>query len=631
MSKIRKHLTVRSLLVYGIFFTTALAVYAAVNKPTILAYQDLTKTIKSEQQGLQYAVVAGTPWATQAAEDILNTGGNACDAAIAALLMLNVTHGEASAFGGVAPTLYYNNSTQTVKSYIGVGTAPAAANINHFKNQGHDYIPSLNIEAQLIPAGPDVITSLMLECGSKSFAELAAPAIAIAQEGFPMHAIIHRNLDLAWYQRLGMSFMMPSTADVWLQNGWLQALRLHQKITFPDLAKTLQQLADTETKALSTGKSSAEAIGALRNYFYQGPIAEQIAAFHKGNGGLISFDDLKNYRGDWEQPITLQLNEYTWFANGTWSQGIMEPLILNVLANSPLATMKHNSPQYIHTVTQAIELAMSDRDTYAADPAFTDVPLDLLLSAKYAKQRHQLMSDKAFQAPARAGEISGFGGKRQGYDTPLARKNVLPETSLIAMAQFAIGQDTSQLAIVDKQGNSVVITPSDFPKSPMLPNTGINLGDRMTQFRLDPENVNSLAPGKRPRITPHSAMIFKDNQFYMAISTPGGDMQAQALVQVFLNITVFGMELQEAISSPRFYSINSPSSFSPHDFTAAGIRLEKDLYNKSAAGLTKLGYTTIEDPNWDKDFGAVGAIIKNQDSTLIAAADPREETTAAAR
>ena len=200
-----------------------------------------------------------------------------------------------------------------------------------------------------------------------------------------------------------------------------------------------------------------------------------------------------------------------------------------------------------------------------------------------------------------------------------------------SLTDFAIGQDTSQLVVIDKQGNAVVMTPSDFPKSPMLPGTGINLGDRMTQFWLDPQNVDALEPGKRPRITPHAVIVFKDGKFFMAYSTPGGDVQSQALVQVFLNMEVFGMDIQQAISAPRFYSISAPSSFSPHEFTPGGLRIESELYQQVADDLSALGYLPEEDPAWDKDFGAVGAILIGPDGKLYAGADPREETTAGGR
>ncbi|SDT92963.1 gamma-glutamyltransferase 2. Threonine peptidase. MEROPS family T03 [Pseudomonas pohangensis] len=598
------------------FFTTA----------EILPYADKTRSEKALVAGEQYAVVTGTPWATQAAMKVLDNQGSACDAAVAALLMLNVTHGEASAFGGVAPTLYYDAENRSVRSYIGAGKAPAAASISSFTDTGDKVIPSLDIRAQLVPAGPDVIAALLQECGNKSFAELAAPAIALARNGFPMHAIMHRNMDLPWYQRLGMRILLPSTAAVWLPHGWWQPVRLHQKMTFPDLANTLQNMADAETRAREQGRSRKQAIEAMRDYFYRGPIAGQIAQFHRDHNGLLTENDLQNYQGGWEQPIIGQIGDYTFFGNGTWSQGIMEPLVLQILQPLPLRAMGHNSPEYIHTVTQAIELAMSDRDTYVADPDFVAVPVDVLLSPAYALERQSQMTTRAFQGPAPAGEIAGFGGKRQGRQQDASGTR----QTLQNLTRFAAGQDTSQISIVDQRGNAVVITPSDFPKSPMLPATGINLGDRMTQFQLDPGHVNALQPGKRPRITPHSVMVFRDGRFLLAFSTPGGDMQAQALVQVFLNMSVFGMDIQQAIAAPRFYSINSPSSFSPHDSTPGGLRLERSLYLQQTDALTALGYRTQEDPDWDKDFGAVGGILRSEDGKLLAGADPREETTAAA-
>ncbi|MFK7978250.1 MAG: gamma-glutamyltransferase family protein [Halioglobus sp.] len=627
----------RGLSAFALFLFGCFVVLVFSTRPEILAYQGTTGTEKRAALGREFAVVTGTPWATEAAAQVLKDGGTACDAAVTALLLINVTHGEAAAFGGVAPTLYFNSTTQEVKSYIGVGTAPAKANINYFTDDGHSYIPSLGISAQLIPAGLDVITALMKECGTLPLRELAAPAIAVAQEGFAMHKIMLRNLDLAWYERLGMRILMPSTAKVWLRNGWWQPFQLHQKTVFPELAKTLQTLVDVETQVLRLGKGRVEAIGAIREYFYSGSIAENIADFHTSHSGLITIEDLRGYRGGWESPIEFSLNEYTWLGNGTWSQSVMEPLILNVLQQTQIASMEHNSPEYIHTVTQAIELAMSDRDTYIGDPSFVDVPLARLLSRKYALERHELMSEEAYQAPIAAGEIAGYGGVRTDAQAALNPAfDVLSEkpkkmANKDSAIQFAVGQDTSQLAVVDRQGNAVVITPSDFPKSPMLPETGINLGDRMTQFRLDPLHVNALEPGKRPRITPHSVILFRNGQFHMAFSTPGGDMPAQALVQVFLNMTLFEMSLQQAISAPRFYSINSPSSFSPHESVAAGLRLEHDLYATSAQGLRQRGYDVIESPKWDKDFGAVGAIIKTADGALIAAGDPREETTAYAQ
>lgn len=621
-------------------------VYALLPKGPrdLMDYTDRTKTAKELFVGQEYAVVAGTPWATDAATAVLEKGGTACDAAVAALLMLNVTHGEAASFPGVAPTMYYNAATGEVKSYIGAGKAPMAANIEKFRAAGYENVPDFNIWNQLIPASPDVITALLTDCGSMSFGELAAPAIALAREGFPAHPIIVRNLNFSLVERIGFSILMPSTAQNYLRGEWWRPIQLHDRLRFPELAASLEELANAEKTALQAGATRQQAIAALRDYFYKGPIAQKIIAFHQKEGGLFSAEDLSTYTGGWEQPVSGSYGPYTFYGNGTWSQGIMEPLILQILEGLDLQSMGHNSPQYIHTVTQAIELAMADRDAYVADPAFVNVPLEILLSKEYAAERRAQMTERAFVDLPAPGQIPGYGGNAAG----LVRRTVFngagssESNSLLAglcftvrcdapLADFSIGQDTSQLVVVDAQGNAIVITPSDFPKSPMLPGTGLNLGDRMTQFRLDPAHINALQPGKRPRITPHAVIVFKDGKFFMAYSTPGGDMQAQALVQVFLNMEVFGMNIQQAVSAPRFYSISAPSSFSPHEFTPGGLRLEADLFAQVAQELTALGYTTLENPAWDKDFGAVGAIMLGAEGQLEAGADPREETTSGGR
>jgi len=588
----------------------------------LMPYTDRTKQPRELLTAREYAAVTGTPWATQVALDVLERGGNACDAAVAALLMINVTHGEAASFAGVAPTVYYNAATGEVKSYIGAGKAPMAATIEKFHEARYEVVPDFNIWNQLIPASPDVITGLLTDCGSMSFGELAAPAIALAREGFPAHPIMVRNLDFSPIERLGFSIIMPSTAEVYLRGEWWRPIHLHDRMQFPELANSFEELASAEATVLQAGGTREEGIAAVRDYFYKGPIAEKIVAFHQAEGGFFSSEDLSNYMGGWETPIVGHYKDYTFYSNGTWSQGIMEPLILEILEGIDLASMGQNTPQYIHTVTQAIELAMADRDTYVADPAFVDVPLDILLSADYAANQRARMTERAFGELPPPGVIPGYGGNPNSNTS--SSKLAFDITSL---SDFSIGQDTSQLVVVDAQGNAVVMTPSDFPKSPMLPGTGINLGDRMTQFRLDPDHVDALEPGKRPRITPHAVIVFKDGKFFMAFSTPGGDMQAQALVQVFLNMDIFGMDLQSAISAPRFYSISAPSSFSPHEFTSGGLRLESDLYQQVADELSTLGYWPEEDPRWDKDFGAVGAIMIGPDGTLLAGSDPREETT----
>jgi gamma-glutamyltranspeptidase/glutathione hydrolase len=594
-----------------------------------LAYQDLTRTSKALVAGESYAAVTGTPWATEAAISVLEGGGNAYDAAVAALLMLHVTNGVHSSFPSVAPLMIFDSASGRVRSYIGAGTAPAAATLESFRQRGWETVPSINIWSQLVPASPDVMIALLQEYGTRSFAELAAPAIRLAREGFPATQPLLVDLGkFGLFERLGYCLLFPYNGQVWFQGECWRPLHAHDRMRFPDLADTFQAMGEAEQAALAVGGTRAQGLQAVRDLFYRGALAETIAAFEQEQGGLITREDLAGYTGGWEQPVTGSYGEFTFYTNSGWTQGMVGPLALQILEGIDLQAMGHNSPEYIHTVAQAIELALADRDAYVGDPAFVDVPWDILMSKDYAARRRQAMTGRTFGPLPAPGDIPGH--PSDGAAPPA----IMPQASLEAdpiAAGPRIGQDTTQLAVVDPWGNAVVMTPSDFPWTRMVPGTGMNLGNRMNQFRLDPGNVDVLAPGKRPRITPHAVIVFKDGAFYLAYSTPGGDMQAQALVQVFLNLAVFDMDLDQAIAAPRFYSISAPSSFAPHEANPGTLRLEADLYDRSAAGLEALGYTLVRDTAWNYDFGGVGAILRGTDGRLYASADPRWETWAIAK
>ena len=471
--------------------------------------------------------------------------------------------------------------------------------------------------------------ALLQDYGTLSFAEVSAPAIRVAREGFP--ATQPLLVDLGKFgviERLGYCLMFPYNGQVWFQSECWRPLHLHERMRFPDLADTFQTMADAEQTMLADGGTRQEGLQAVRDLFYRGSLAEKIVAFEKEQGGLITSADLAGYSGGWEEPVTGSYGEYTFYTNSGWTQGMVGPLALQILEGIDLNSLGHNSPGYIHTVTQAIELAMSDRDAYVGDPAFVNVPWEVLMGKAYATHRREKMTERAFGPLPAPGEIQLPDGSL--IQPGLVQIAAQPE-ALIVDGLLHIGQDTTQLAVVDPSGNTVVMTPSDFPWTRMVPGTGMNLGNRMNQFRLDPANVDVLAPGKRPRITPHAMIVFKDGKFYMAYSTPGGDMQAQALVQVFLNLVIFDMDLQQAIAAPRFYSISAPSSFAPHEANPGTLRLEADLYDQAAADLQALGYTLVRDSAWDYDFGGVGAILRGLDGRLYTTADPRWETWAVAK
>jgi gamma-glutamyltranspeptidase/glutathione hydrolase len=625
--RFRKVLKWVGIILLGLILLLA-GVYAVLPKGPrdLMPYQDLTRRSKPLVVAENYAAVTGTPWATQAALSILEDRGNAYDAAVAALLVLHVTNGVHSSFPSVAPVMIFDAASGQVRSYIGAGTAPAAATLQSFLDRGWDTVPPINIWSQLVPASPDVMIALLQDYGTRSFSEVSASAIQIARDGFPATQPLLVDLgDFGIFERLGYCLIFPYNAQFWFQGECWHPLNLHDRMRFPDLADTFQLMADAEGAVLAAGGTRQEGLQAVWDIFYRGDLADRIVAFEEGQGGLISRSDLSGYRGGWEQPVIGSYQGYTFYTNSGWSQGMVGPLALQILEGIDLEAMGHNSPLYIHTVAQAIELAQADRDAYVADPAFVDVPWDVLMSKAYAAQRRLAMTGRAFGPLPPPGEVILPDGSLLPPGTVTVAGSDGPQ---LGQDILRIGQDTTQLAVVDSWGNAVVMTPSDFPWTRMVPGTGINLGNRMNQFRLDPEDVDVLAPGKRPRITPHAVIVFKDGEFYMAYSTPGGDMQPQALVQVFLNLAVFDMDLEQALAAPRFYSISAPSSFAPHDASPGTLRLEADLYDVAAAGLQDLGYTLVRDTLWNYDFGGVGAILRAQDGLLYAGADPRWETWA---
>ena len=573
---------------------------------------------------------AGTPWATQAAMDVMDNGGNAFDATISSLLVLNVTANQAASFPGVAPILIYDAQNGLVRSYIGAGTAPAAATVEYFHSRGHCYVPNLNILAQLLPASPDVMIAILSEYGTMSFTELAQPAIELARYGFPVHQQMANDMDFNLFERIGFSVIMPYNARVYLRGEWWRPIHHKDRMILSDLADTLESLTIEEQRVLAAGGSREEALQAIWNYFYTGPIAEMIADYHERQGGLITLVDLANYQGGWEEPLTGVFGDYTIFAPQTWSQGGVVPMVLQILDGKELREMGHNSAEYVHTVIQAIELTMADREAYFGDPAFVDVPVEGLLSPYFAASRREMMTPGvAFGGMPNAGNPFLFDASVNEsffmkFETTI---NTSPMVNTSSTTTFR--RDTSYIAIVDRWGNAVSLTPSDFPESPMIPNTGLILGTRLNQFVLDENHANGLMPGKRPRITPNPSMVKRDGEFFMTFGTPGGESQTQAMIQVFLNIVVFEMDPQEAIEAPRFISMNWPNSFAPHEYYPGKIKLEATLYDDIGESLAAMGYQVVRVDDWDNVMGAVCAILRESSTgVLVGGADPRESSLA---
>jgi len=578
--------------------------------------------------GEEHVAAAGTPWATEAALSVMEDGGNAFDGVVAGLLALSVTFGEAASFPGVAPTLV-ETPDEDPAGYIGAGKAPEAATVDHFREQGHETMPTMSIESQLLPASPDVAVTLLCDRGTLTFERVVEPAVRLAREGFPVHAPMADNLDFGLLERFGFYLLMPYNVEVYLNGRWWDGIEHGERFRRPDLADTFEAMAGAEREARESGADREAALETVREYFYEGPIAETIVDFHDRAGGLFTREDLAGYEGGWEEPVAAVFGDYTVYANDTWCQGPAFPLALSILDGVDLASMGHNSIEYVHTVVQALDLAMADREAYFGDPEFVDVPLAGLFHPEYAAERRELMT------PNRNFPDMPTPGDPYQYDPELDGPPVDRE-ALVADAptgDVPFGSDTSYVTAADAEGNAVSLTVSDFPQTPMVPGTGLTLGNRMQQFRLDPDHATALEAGKRPRISPNPALAYRDGEFCMAFGTPGGDMQIQAMLQTFLNVAFFDMDLQSALDAYRVKSRNFPNSFAPHGYDPGTVRLERSLAEEVGDGLREKGYDleVRDDYPANDGFGAVCITARDPETgDLQAVADPRGASWAGA-
>ncbi len=573
-------------------------------------------------QADQYMVASGHKLATEAGLEILAQGGNAFDAGVATAMALNVTRPMSAGMVGVAPTLVYVAAEKQVHGYNGLGPAPAKDTPEYIRSQGWPVAPIFGINSQLVPASPDAWISILEKYGTMSFSQVSASAIKLAEDGHPLNKTTANFMKISGAELFAMKHLWPYNYSIFWKPFEPEGPQPGDILYEKDLAKTLKLMADAEQAELKKSGDRIKALEAARFVFYQGEIADAIAQLHQDRHGPMTKQDLANYHGKWETPVSGTYNGYTVYANGPWCQGPTVPMILQYLEGLDLKALGHNSPEYIATVSQAIELAYADREAYFGDPDFVDVPLKGLLSKKFAAERRKLINPKVG-----FGKMPAPGDPWKYEGRPAPAKIYHPHLTPASLPPHRLAHDTTYLCVIDGQGNALSLTPSDFPYSPMVPGYGIMLGNRVQQFRLKDGSPAQIAPNKRPRLTPNPSMVTKDGELFMAFGTPGGDMQPQAMVQVFLNIVVFGMDPQAAINAPRFKSLNFPDSFSPHFYYPGKLELDEGLKDVAPI-LSKRNYKVEVLPWPAVTMGAVCAIIRDKNGHLIGGADPREEAVA---
>ena len=567
--------------------------------------------------GRNYAVSCGHYLAALAAARVLDAGGNAVDAGVTAAMALAVLQPDIVSFAGVAPTLVYTASDRKVTGLAGLGYWPAATDVARLREEGGASIPE-GLLRTVMPAAPATHIEALRRFGTISFAEAARPAAELAAGGFGLYAKLANSIaaDAASYAR------WPASAAIFLPGG--RSPKAGALFKQEDLGKTIGGMIDAYERA---GGNRDAKLTAAHDYFYRGPVAKAIVDYHRANRGFVAADDLAGFKVPVEKSLTARYGDYEIHANDTWCQGITLLQALATLRDTGVGKLEHNSAAYLHLVIEAFDLAFADREAYLGDPKFVKVPTEGLLSDAYAaSQRARIDRKRAFGEMPQPGRPAGSEGLSLAHLQRM-RRGSTAEAFIAAPAP-----DTIYCSVIDRWGNVYSGTLSDNTHdTPIIPGTGLAISSRGSQSRLDPSHPSSVAPLKRPRLTPAPALITRGGEPFMALGTPGGDVQMQAMLQTFFNVVEFGMPLQKAIESPRAWSINFPNSFAPHDYIPGGLCVEGGIDEKVSGELKAMGHNVSPWARLPAAGGGVCAVMRDPATGLMhAGADPRRECYAVA-
>ena len=559
--------------------------------------------------GSRYMASTNHYLATMAAVRVLEAGGNAVDAGVAAGLCINVVQPDMTNLGGVAPIILYDAKSDDVVSISGVGSWPANASIDFFMRE-YGGVIQRGIHCVVLPAAVDCWLTALERYGTMSLADVAASAIALADNGFPVNHFLAANLESVTDKIAGW----PSTAEIFLSKG--RAPKYGERLVQHDLANTLRMLVEAEEGAKHFSREAG--IRAARDRFYTGDIAERIAKFYEEQGGFLTLDDLKQFHVDVEKPLKARYRGYDIYGCQPWCQGPAALQALSILDGYDLGAFERGSADSLHLILEALKAAFSDREHYYGDPKFVDVPVAGLLNPDYAATwRDRIKIGIASPDMPEPGDPWAFqehpaGTARHPYTPPQPKDGPLD-------------RDTSYLCVVDEQGNAFSATPSDVIEgSPIVPGLGFLISGRGGQSVLDPNHPSSLVPGKRPRLTPNPGMIMRDGRLFAPYGTPGLDMQPQAMVQVVVNMIDYGMDPQAAIEAPRVATYSFPASGQSRAYTPGLIRAEDRISDDVLQEVVRRGHSVERWPAFIPQAGSVcTAVVNHEEGTIVAGADPR--------
>lgn len=571
-----------------------------------------------------YGVVASTHWiASQVGMAVLERGGNAFDAAVAAGFALQVCEPHLNGPAGDAPIIIHSARTGTQHVICGQGPAPAAATLAKFQELGLDLIPGTGFLPAVVPGAFDAWMLMLRDWGTWEPADVLEFAIAYAMNGVPL--VPRVSAQIATVKTL-FEEHWPSSAQVFLPGG---------KVPAPNALFANHKLGETYARIVreAVGATREARIDAARAAWYRGFVAEAIGRFYETEAmdvtgrphrGLLTADDMANWSASVEAPLSYDYHGHTVLKCGAWSQGPAFLQQLAILDGIDLASMDPLGAEFAHHVIEAAKLAFADREAYYGDPDFVDVPMDVLLSAAYNAERRKLIGHEA-NNDLRPGAVNG--------QTPWVDDQAFGRAELLGLAGGAAGEptvarlgilgaDTCHVDVIDRDGNMVSATPSGgwLQSAPVVPELGFPLGTRGQMFWLKEGPANALAPGKRPRTTLSPSMALRDGKPWMAFGTPGGEQQDQWSPIFFLRMVHHGLNIQQAIDAPSFHTEHWPSSFWPRVARPGKVVLEGRYAQTVADDLAARGHKVEVGGAWSE--GRLSA-ARAEDGLLKAGANPR--------
>jgi gamma-glutamyltranspeptidase/glutathione hydrolase len=565
-----------------------------------------------------FGMVASTHWlATAAGMAVLEKGGNAFDAAVAAGLVLQVVEPHNCGPAGEVPIIGFAAGADAPFVLDGQGPAPAAATLDAFAALGLDLIPGTGLLAACVPAAFGTWLLLLRDYGTLRPRDVMEYAIGYAEQGYPVTPVVSATI-----AAVADTFRTdwPTSAEVYLADG---VPAPGGRLANPALAAVYRRILAEADRAGSDREAQIEA---ARRAFYEGFVAETIAGYlataevmdvtGQPHRGLLTDADLAGWRASTERPVTLDFRGLTVCKTGPWGQGPVFLQQLALLDGLGIEDMEPGSAQYVHTVVEAAKLAFADREAWYGDPRYVPVPLDDLLSAGYSAARRRLVAEQA-SGDLRPGAPGGVPPRLPRFasevfgDTPAPGAGEPTMVSARSSAAELGPGDTCHLDVADRFGNLVAATPSGgwLQSSPVIPGLGFCLGTRAQMFALAPGLASSLAPGKRPRTTLTPGLALRDGQPYLAFGTPGGDQQDQWALQFFVNHVVFGLNLQEAIDAPAFHTQHFPSSFWPRNSVPKSLLIEDRAGERVIAELAERGHLVDVQPAWS--LGRMSAVSRS--------------------